>query len=131
MNVLINGISGFMGREVAKLCKNGYRGSALYAGVDPNAVGSECGLIYKSFDEISDTSAVDCIVDFSHHSVTPALLDFSIANNLPLVLATTGHTDVIISVNEFLKLCFGILFVTQLTSLDAYFGHLIHSYCKA
>ena len=93
MNILINGISGFMGREVAKLCKNGYRGSALYAGVDPNAVGSECELIYKSFDEISDTSAVDCIVDFSHHSVTPALLDFSIANNLPLVLATTGHTD--------------------------------------
>ena len=93
MNVLINGISGFMGREVAKLCKNSYRGSALYAGVDPNAKGDECELLFKSFDEIDNTDEIDCIVDFSHHSVTPALLDFSIANKLPLVLATTGHTE--------------------------------------
>ena len=93
MNILINGISGFMGREVAKLCKNGYRGSVLYAGVDPNANGDECELIYRSFNEIGSSDEIDCIVDFSHHSVTPALLDFAISRNLPLVLATTGHTD--------------------------------------
>ena len=93
MNVLINGISGFMGREVAKLCKNSYRGSRLYAGVDPNASGDECGLVFKGFDEIATVDGIDCIVDFSHHSVTPALLDFATTNSLPLVLATTGHTE--------------------------------------
>ena len=64
MNVLINGISGFMGREVAKLCKSSYRGAALYAGVDPNAKGDECELLFKSFDEIDNTDEIDCIVDF-------------------------------------------------------------------
>ena len=93
MNVLINGISGFMGREVAKLCKNGYRGSTLYAGTDPNAKGDECELIYKSFNEIENSDSIDCIVDFSHHTVTPSLLEFAVSRNLPLVLATTGHSD--------------------------------------
>ena len=33
------------------------------------------------------------IVDFSHHSLTAALLAFARERRLPLVLATTGHTE--------------------------------------
>lgn len=93
MNVLLNGICGFMGREVKKLCDSGYRGSKLAFGVDPS--GSECGgaVVFPSLDDVLTTEGVDCIVDFSHHSVTPQLLDFARENKLPLVLATTGHTD--------------------------------------
>ena len=33
------------------------------------------------------------IIDFSHHSMTDAMLDFAEKRNLPVVLATTGQTD--------------------------------------
>nr|MBE6544888.1 4-hydroxy-tetrahydrodipicolinate reductase [Oscillospiraceae bacterium] len=89
MNILLNGISGFMGREVAKLCESSYRGASLAFGVDPSG-GADA---YSSLDQVASTSGVDCIIDFSHHSATPALLDFAVENRLPLVLCTTGHND--------------------------------------
>ncbi len=80
-----------MGREVEKLCAEGYRGARLAFGVDPR--GAESGAtVYTSLDEVADVSAVDCIVDFSHHACTDALLSFAKKTGLPLVLATTGHT---------------------------------------
>ncbi len=92
MNILLNGISGYMGREVVKLCRENYRGASLAFGVDPN--GCDTGeMVYRSLDEVMSTDGVDCIIDFSHHSVTPTLLDFAALNRLPLVLCTTGHTE--------------------------------------
>ena len=89
MNILLNGISGFMGREVVKLCDEGYRGASLLYGVDPRGgVG-----IYTSFEQLPSTDEIDCIIDFSHHSATAELLDFATYANLPLVLCTTGHTE--------------------------------------
>ena len=93
MKILLSGISGYMGREVAKLCETGYRGAALGAGVDPRADDSFGVPTYHDFDESIDTSAIDCIVDFSHHAATEALTDFAVRSKLPLVIATTGHTE--------------------------------------
>lgn len=84
---------GFMGKEVRKLCDLGYRTAELFAGVDPMASEQDPTPCYKSFEEIEDTSGIDCIVDFSHRSATSALLAFAERNRLPLVLATTGHTE--------------------------------------
>ena len=92
MNILLNGISGFMGREVAKLCEKSYRGASLVIGVDPKPTEADA-IIYSDLSQVGSTDGVDCIIDFSHHSVTPALLDFATENNLPLVLCTTGHTE--------------------------------------
>ena len=92
MNILLNGISGYMGREVKKLCDANYRGAALAFGVDPCACEMDA-VIYPSLDDVISVDGVDCIIDFSHHSVTPALLDFAVENRLPLVLCTTGHTE--------------------------------------
>lgn len=89
MNILLNGICGYMGREVSKLCETNFRGAKLVCGVDPNGTGDT----FQSFDEIDSTDGIDCIIDFSHHSATPALLDFAIENRLPLVLCTTGHSE--------------------------------------
>ncbi len=89
MKILINGICGFMGREVEKLCRASYRGAELAAGVDPT---STDGTIYHTLDEVPENVDVDCIVDFSFHAVTPALLDYAIERRLPVVIATTGHT---------------------------------------
>ena len=89
MNILLNGICGYMGREVKKLCDANYRGAKLAFGVDPCGNGD----VYTSFGSIPSVDGVDCIIDFSHHSATPALLDFATECKLPLVLCTTGHTD--------------------------------------
>lgn len=91
MKILINGICGHMGREVLALCESGYRGAECVGGVDPFASGEESFPVSKSFSELGDT-AIDCIVDFSHHSVTGELLDFAVERGLPTVLCTTGHT---------------------------------------
>ena len=93
MNILLNGICGHMGREVEKLCHEGYRGARLACGVDINAADEGKIAVYTGFDKIPSADGIDCIVDFSHHTCTPALLAYATANSLPCVLATTGHTE--------------------------------------
>ncbi len=92
MKILINGICGFMGREVAKLCLANYRHAELVCGVDPNGTEVEGAVIYPDFAAIPTDAEFDCIVDFSFHAVTPTLLDFAISRKLPVVVCTTGHT---------------------------------------
>ena len=92
MNILVSGILGYMGREVVKLCVNGCRGAVCVGGVDPNCDGSEKLPVFKSFEDVSGLD-IDCVIDFSHHSATPALLDLSVKENLPVILCTTGHTE--------------------------------------
>ncbi len=89
MNILVNGIGGHMGREVASLCRAGYRGANLIGGVDPMAEGDG---IWHTFGEIPKDLKIDCIVDFSVHTSTPALMSFAQERGIPCVVATTGHT---------------------------------------
>ncbi len=92
MNILLSGICGHMGREVAKLCEEGYRASELVAGVDP--VGCDGSVpVYAKFYDVPADMKIDCIVDFSHHTCAPELLAFACENGLPVVVATTGHTE--------------------------------------
>lgn len=92
MNILVNGSQGYMGREVVKLCNEGYRGASLAFGVDPSVSADTQLPVFGSLDAIPSTEGVDCIIDFSNHSVTAPLIDFAVANKLPIVIATTGHT---------------------------------------
>ena len=80
-----------MGREVGALCDKGYRGASLLVGVDPSADGTDA-LCVRSVSEVKNAGEVDCVVDFSHHSCAPQLLEFCKKNSLPCVIATTGHT---------------------------------------
>ena len=89
MKILLSGACGFMGREVIKLAKDNYCGAEIVQGVDAFMKGDEDFPCVKTFDEA--TTDVDCIVDFSHHSLTKSLLDFAIKNNIPTILCTTGH----------------------------------------
>ena len=91
MRIIVNGISGRMGGIVAELLVSGYRNSEAAAGVDIRAY--DCGIFpcYCSFDAVKEEA--DAIIDFSHHAGTEALLRFAVAKKMPIVLATTGHTD--------------------------------------
>ena len=93
MKILLNGSEGYMGREVADLCARGYRGAILAAGVDPAAVSGGEVPMYRNLSDIPDDEHFDCIVDFSHHTCTPELLDFAQERGIPAVIATTGHTE--------------------------------------
>lgn len=91
MKILISGLGGHMGQQVAKLCAEGCRGAEAVAGVDFVSWES-CTLPCAPDFDHAETN-VDCVVDFSHHSATEALLAFGKKNRLPLVIATTGQTD--------------------------------------
>ena len=89
MKILLNGIGGRMGKEVTRRVLEGYKDTVLVAGVD--AFGAEAPVpCYKSFDEV--TEDVDCVIDFSHHSLTAPLLTYCKEKKLPVVIATTGQT---------------------------------------
>jgi 4-hydroxy-tetrahydrodipicolinate reductase len=82
-----------MGSELRKLCLDGYSGAALFGGVDPNATADTTVCIYKSFSDIATPCDIDCIIDFSHHSITASLLSFALSYRIPVVICTTAHTD--------------------------------------
>ena len=66
----------------------------IVAGVDINAstLGSACAFpVYTSIDDF--TANADVIIDFSHHSALPSLLNYAISHKTPIVVCTTGHTD--------------------------------------
>lgn len=87
--ILVYGMGGHMGREVAALALAGYRGSSLAAGVDMNGYDGNA-VCHGTLDDV--TERCDCIIDFSHHSATEGLLAYAVKYSLPVVLATTGHT---------------------------------------
>lgn len=90
MRILLVGACGHMGAEVLKLAETGFRGAEVVAGVDAHPSESCPVPCCAGFEEAE--KSVDCIVDFSHHSATSALLNFAVTNRIPLVLATTGQT---------------------------------------
>ena len=90
MRIIIYGCNGFMGKEVGKLVSEGFRGSELHAGVDLG--GNDSG--FPCFGTLEQVPAgADCIVDFSNHAATKTLLTAAVKAKIPLVLATTGHTE--------------------------------------
>ncbi len=93
MNILLNGFSGYMGSEVLKLAAEGYRGARVTVCVDIRPKDIPDVRVYSSFDDITDASSIDCIIDFSHHSCVPSLLAFARENSIPTVVCTTGHTE--------------------------------------
>ena len=91
MKILINGIGGRMGAEVKKMVLDGYRGASLCAGVDINPISVDGIPVYSCWADVNEE--VDCIIDFSHHTATEALLNYAVSKNIPVVVATTGHDE--------------------------------------
>ncbi|MBQ7499568.1 MAG: 4-hydroxy-tetrahydrodipicolinate reductase [Clostridia bacterium] len=89
MKIIVNGALGFMGREVVRLCREGYRGASLAGACDKNADGSDG--VADSLKDITEDA--DCLVDFSHHLATKDIIDYAAARKMPLVIATTGQDN--------------------------------------
>ena len=91
MKFIVNGSNGRMGKEVVRMIQEGFDGVEIAAGVDINNSAAEKFPIYENIEDFSGSA--DCIIDFSHHSVTKKLMDFAVGRKIPVVVCTTGHTD--------------------------------------
>ena len=87
IRVLVNGAMGRMGSITVNMIEAA-EDMELIAAVD---VFSQGGTVYTSLDEVKED--VDVVIDFSHHTLTPALLNWAAAKNVPVVLCTTGHDE--------------------------------------
>ena len=90
IKVLINGINGKMGQEVAKLVREN-NSMHLLGGLDNKMARSS---LYQVF---TDTKSIfekpDIIIDFSVPDATTSILTYCIQNNIALVIATTGFSE--------------------------------------
>ena len=89
MKVIINGALGKMGIEITKLVCEGYYNSTLAAMIDVNARPTDN--VYPSLADYNGDA--DVLIDFSHHSAVSTILPYAIEHSLPVVIATTGHTE--------------------------------------
>ena len=89
LNIMLCGCGGRMGAAVIAAAKEA--GDRIVAGVDINPAADSPFPIFTSPDEFGGKA--DVIVDFSHHSALPGLLDYATRTGTPLVICTTGHTE--------------------------------------
>ena len=89
LSIMLCGCGGRMGAAVIAAAKEA--GDRVVAGVDINPAADSPFPIFTTPDEFGGKA--DVIVDFSHHSALPGLLDYAIRTGTPLVICTTGHTE--------------------------------------
>ncbi len=85
INIMVYGALGRMGSLVVNAVERA-EDMALAAAADALSQG---GAVKRELADV--TESVDAVIDFSHHTLTPALLDWCAEKRLPLVLCTTGH----------------------------------------
>ena len=93
VNIILSGCGGRMGQAILRAAKDD-KSCRIVAGIDINAdsISPACEFpVYQSISEFSDKA--DVIIDFSHHTALPALMDYATRTSTPIVVATTGHTD--------------------------------------
>lgn len=93
IKVILNGACGRMGKEVEKLVSEA-EDMELCARVDKFG-DEDC---YQSLSEF--TGDVDVIIDFSHHSSAQELLQYASERKIPVIVATTGHTELELALIE-------------------------------
>ena len=89
MDILLCGAGGRMGAAVVAAATGA--GHRIAAGIDPNPAATSPFPVFATPEEC--TVQADVMIDFSHHSALPALLEFAEERHLPAVICTTGHTE--------------------------------------
>ena len=87
MNIIIHGANGKLGRAVADCAKGDIK---IVAGVDVNKEARSFP-VYGGLAEVKEKA--DAIIDCSFHTTVRDLLAGAKTMSLPVVIATTGHTE--------------------------------------
>ena len=90
LKILINGINGKMGKEVASLIKK-QSNMHLLCGFDRHIMHNLPHPVYNDFNQIYEIP--DVIIDFSVPEGTINILDFAAEKKIPIVIATTGFSE--------------------------------------
>ncbi len=85
MRIIVNGAGGRMGGILCRMIEESEK-HILTGKVDKYADGYA-----RSLSEIEEKA--DVVIDFSHHSAVPALMDEVTARDLPVVVCTTGLSE--------------------------------------
>jgi len=87
LKVILSGASGAMGRHLVNLI-NSTKDMEIVAGIDKTKNLSDD---FPYFELVEDFKGeADCIIDFSHFTVVPSLLNYANTHHCPLVICTTG-----------------------------------------
>lgn len=85
MKLIINGANGKMGHILTEMA--GSENIAALVDITFETGGGK----YKSLEDFNGSA--DCVVDFSNHKAVEGLLNYCVKKNLPVLIASTGHTD--------------------------------------
>ncbi len=83
IRILLVGANGRMGRAVSAACGAEHKIVARVDSVISDGVYNDISFVLEK---------CDVILDFSSHLYTEAVLSYAVKNNVPAVIATTGHT---------------------------------------
>lgn len=90
IKMIMFGCNGAMGRVISECVKEGEE-ARIVAGVSPDKRALYDYPVYASLSEVKESA--DVIVDFSRADAVDGLLEGAVARRLPLVLATTGLSE--------------------------------------
>lgn len=90
VRVIMNGCNGKMGQTITGICKDD-KEIEIVAGIDLYDGIKNDYPVFKSIDAC-DVEA-DVIIDFSNAKAVDALIEYSVAKNVPVVLCTTGLSE--------------------------------------
>lgn len=87
IRIILSGCNGRMGHAVAAIAEQ--YDAVIAAGVDRVIQPSASFPIYQNIAEY--TGDADVIIDFSHVSALPSILNYAVEKQIPSILATTGY----------------------------------------
>ena len=87
MQVIVCGALGRMGRITAEKAQAA-DDMALAAAVDVMSTDSN---VYSRLEDV--TAAADVLIDFSHHTAAPGIMDWAAKHGVAVIMCTTGHDE--------------------------------------
>ena len=87
--ILLSGCNGRMGQVISRLAQD-FNGVEIVAGLDINNTLSNYYPVFTSVSTLKPEAPFDVIIDFSHPSSFETLMNYCGDNRIPIVLATTG-----------------------------------------
>ena len=101
IRIILSGCNGKMGQVITKLVDK-RDDCEIVAGVDIDNIMLSTYPVFSAFKDIN--TPADVIIDFSHPSALNSIISFVSDTKIPLVLATTGYTDLQVKqINELAK----------------------------
>lgn len=89
LKIILSGANGKMGRVLQEMIA-AQADLTVVAGVDREAFSAD----FPTFTSINEVDVVaDVMIDFSHYTAVPDVLNFAVAKKMPVVVATTGLDD--------------------------------------